>query len=250
MTEPSTVNADQVCQANQDCNFSIVGQICLNNECTFSCSSDAECISGGKCIDAKCDWSGESIPPLFPNSTSTQNNLDATNSSEQTTDNKLSSPFIIAIVVVVALVVIFCLAVVLFFVLRRRKLAESSRGLKPLTLNTSRTSIRKKRDSREKDRERSSKKYQHDDDLIGSDDEKGKEEHEDLFTPAAVGHRPPQRSQTMWGTSTPSTVELNVGYPELGQQHHFMQDPYVEMERGDQQQQQHQQQQEHQEQQE
>lgn len=240
MTETSTVNADQACQANQDCNYSIAGQICLDNKCTFSCKEDSDCISNGKCIGEKCDWSGETVPPLLYLN-STQNNLDTTNSSEKTTDNKLSSPFIIAIVVIVALVVIFCLAVVLFFVIRRKKLVESARGLKPLQLSSgSRTSIRKsKRDSRERERERSSKKYQHDDDIIGPEDEK--EEHEDLFTPAAVGtHRtPPQRSQTMWGTSTPSTVELNVGYPTLGQQHHFMQqEHYMEMERDDQQQQQ------------
>lgn len=238
MTEPSTVNADQACQANQDCNFSIAGQICLDNKCTFSCKIDSDCVSNGKCLSEKCDWSGEPVPPLFLNST--LSNLDTTNSSEKTTDNKLSSPLVIAIVVIVAIVVILCLAVVCFLAIRRRKLKESSRGLKPLQLSGSRTSLRKsKRDSRERERERSSKKF-HDDDIIGPEDEK--EEHEDLFTPAAVGmgtHRPPQRSQTMYGTSTPSTVELSVGYPTLGQQHHFMQqEHYMEMERDDQQQQQ------------
>ncbi|CAB4445448.1 unnamed protein product [Rhizophagus irregularis] len=235
MTEPSPVNADQACQANQDCNYSIAGQICLDNKCTFFCTIDSDCISNGKCISEKCDWSGEPVPPLFLNST--LSNLDTTNSSEKTTANKLSSPLAIAIVVVVAVVVVCCLVVALFFCNRRKRLAESSRGLKPLQLSGSRTSLRKsKRDSRERERERSSKKFQHDDDIIGPEDEK--EEHEDLFTPAAGTHRPPQRSQTMYGTSTPSTVELNVGYPTLGQQHHFMQQEYMEMERDDQQQQQ------------
>ncbi|CAG8502649.1 8896_t:CDS:2 [Rhizophagus irregularis] len=126
MTEPSPVNADQACQANQDCNYSIAGQICLDNKCTFYCTIDSDCISNGKCISEKCDWSGEPVPPLFLNST--LSNLDTTNSSEKTTANKLT---------------------------------ESSRGLKPLQLSGSRTSLRK--------------------------------------------------------------IEISVGYPTLGQQHHFMQ---------------------------
>ncbi|GES99378.1 hypothetical protein GLOIN_2v1613515 [Rhizophagus clarus] len=207
MTETSTVNADQVCQANQDCE--------------------------------KCDWSGQPVPPLLVNST--QKNLDAPNSSEKTMVNKLGSPLVIAIAIAVVLVVICILIIVIFFVLRRRKLVESSRGLIPLQLSGSRTSLKKsKRDSRE--RERSSKKFQHDDDIIGSDDGRKEEEaFEDSYSPAAVGmgtHRPPQRSQTMYGTSTPSTVELSVDYPVPGQ-HHFMQQEgqhqFMEIGRDDQQ---------------
>jgi hypothetical protein len=81
MTETSTVYADQVCQANQDCYFSIVGQICLDNKCTFYCQGDTDCVSNGKCIGEKCDWSGEPVPPLLLPSNSTQMNLDATNPS-------------------------------------------------------------------------------------------------------------------------------------------------------------------------
>uniref|UniRef100_A0A1D1XC07 Uncharacterized protein n=1 Tax=Anthurium amnicola TaxID=1678845 RepID=A0A1D1XC07_9ARAE len=231
MTETSTTNV--YCQANQECYYSVVGQVCSDSRCKFLCKVDSDCIYNGTCPSNNCDWSGQPVPPLIPPNF-TQKNLDATSPNE-TTDNKLGSPFVIAIIVIVVLVVVLCLVITLFFVLRRRKLAESSRGLKPLHLTGSRSSLSRKgkRDSKEK--ERSSKKYQHDDNLIGSDDE-GKEDFEDSYSPAAVGiqgtHRLPQRSQTMYGTSTPSTVELSVDYPVP--QHHFMEQqqqiPYMESE--------------------
>ncbi|RIA82641.1 hypothetical protein C1645_835032 [Glomus cerebriforme] len=230
MTENSTTNVYQVCQANQDCYYSILGQICLGNRCIFSCNGDLDCPSNGKCLSNNCDWSGKPIPPISPSLSPnmSQKNLDTDNGGY-----KLNSPIVIAAIIMTLLLIIFGVVILCFFVFRRRDLAKSSRGLKPLHLSGSRTSLRKsKRDSREK--ERVSKNFQHDDIIgseIGSDDE-GKEDFEESYSPAAVGsgtHRPPVRSQTMYGTSTPSTIELNVtdyDYPPVLQQStHFMASP-------------------------
>ena len=150
-----------------------------------------------------------------------------------------SSPLTVAIIVLCTLVVIVAIVITCFLVIRHRRLASTARGLKPFVLSSSRnaSSIKKgKRDSKEK--ERGSKKvYPYDDDELFELGDDGKEEPEPFehgYSAGAVGtgatpRQPPQRSQTMWGTSLPSTVELSVGHDELSvgqpvlqQQTHFM----------------------------
>src|SRR4051812_46043992 len=151
------------------------------------------------------------------------------------TDNgllKVGSPLVVAIIVVTTLIVICGVAATLFFVCRRKRLAHSSRGLKPFVLSggtrSSSSLKRSKKDLREKESRSSKKSHEYDEDIFGEDE--GKEElFEESFSKDAVGsgaasHTPrlPQRSQTMYGSSTPSTVELNVDYPVFQQQTHFM----------------------------
>jgi hypothetical protein len=247
MTENSLTN-EQSCQANQDCAYQDIGQTCSEEQiCIFECDEDNDCPLDGKCSPTSytCDWSGEPVPPSPPSNTNSTHNLvvaaaDApTASGGTTTELKVGSPLVVTIIIVTTLVSVCGLAVMLFFICRRKRLAESSRGLKPLYLSggsrSSSSLKRSKKDPREKESRSSKKSHQYDDDMYGLVDEgKEKEEpFEESFSQGAVGsgvvpHQPyqprvPQRSYTMWGSSSPSTQELNVTDYSLQPQHHFMQ---------------------------
>ncbi|CAI2178456.1 1625_t:CDS:1 [Funneliformis geosporum] len=233
----------QSCQSNINCTFAIVGQICSGEGwCIFECLEDSDCISGGICTSAyNCDWSGKPTPPLLKESLASPQDLtksaDTTNANGTSTTNegifKLNSPFVLVIVIITLLVLVCAIATLLFFVFRRKKNnAEGARGLRPLTLSPS--AKRSKKDSREKD-SRSVKKppHQYDSPVLFESEDEGKEEpFEESFSEGAVGsaanqpsmRSPPVRSQTMYGSSTPSTsfVELSSPLPPFQHQHHFM----------------------------
>ncbi|CAG8549713.1 1091_t:CDS:2 [Diversispora eburnea] len=147
---------------------------------------------------------------------------DTTTSDDSSSNNdKLGSPVVIALIIIAVAVLVIGLIIILFIFFRRRKKPKSSRGLKPLHLSAAISPEPYRKEMRKKSQPKAPSPYE-------LAEEAKEEAFEESFSEGAVGTRNlPQRSQTMYGTTQPSTLMADLSsssphYDVMQQQHHFI----------------------------